>query len=469
MIGRRVLVTIGVLILIRVLYFIPLPGIQLKTIVQLYQQHIRTEGGSLIDLMVLLHIGRLRNISLCSLGIMPFFNACIILQIIGFLIPGLNRKFFYEKNGRSRMMLATLCITLILSLIHGFLISLDVGLLNQVPGLNILSFTGILFQAVSALSLSAMVMIFVLLSRIIDEFGFGNGVGMIFAVEVLIRMIFGVDQLVVFWGRKLIGVGHLIIFSGITIAFVYFARKATRFLKKIELCTDEDEKFFISIRPFWISICPLIIAEIIFSFFEISFNIFSFICVSLTIIFFTLLYARIIYQPQRFYELILTHKCRLDRARDKKIVDYLNISVLQTTALTAVLFIIIYYLPIVLPLLLNISFISAGIFGTFGLIVLVGVYYDIKRQLKFFRRIGSLPLKKWSLLNVANDETEAEIQKACLRSQGIITEIKPSHFSWGLPIRTIASGYCLYVPHEDKVKADSVLEQRQREWQEKSI
>ncbi|MFH1092522.1 MAG: hypothetical protein V1739_00030 [Candidatus Omnitrophota bacterium] len=469
LIGQRILITIAVLVLVRVLYFLPLPGVNLSAVFNFYKQHIQTQGGGLIDLMALLHIGKLRNISLSSLGIMPFINACIILQIISFLIPGLNEKFFYEKNGRSKMMSATVIIAFILSVFYGYQVSQDLELLNKFPGFNLLIFTGLIFQITTILSLCSMALIFIMLTQVINKYGFGNGVGIIFSVEVIIRLIFAADQLVVFWGRNIIGMEHLIIFSGVTIAFIYFARKITRIVNRIDLCTENNEYFYISIRPVWMGIWPLIIAEIFFSYFEVSFNAVSFFMFLITIVFFTLVYAKIIYQPRRFYELILAHKCKMKEVKSKKIIDYLNASITKTIALSAILFIAIYYLPVILPLILKISFMSAGIFGTFGLIILVGVYHDIKRQLKFFRKIRSLPLKQWSLLDIVSDETEAEIKKACLRSRSIMNEIKPSHFSWGLPIRTIASGYYLYVPFEDKIKAVQVLEQTKTEWMSKSL
>ena len=469
LVGQRILITIAVLVLARFLYFVPLPGVNVSAVLEFYKQHIQTQGGGFIDLMALMHIGRLRNISLSSLGLMPFINACIILQIISFLVPGLNRKFFHEKDGRSKMMLATVIIALIMSVFYGYQASHDLELLNRFPDFNLLKFGGLPFQITTILSLCAVTLIFIMLTQIINKKGFGNGVGIIFSVEVIIRFIFAGDQLVVFWGRNLIGMKHLVVFSGITIAFLYFARKITRSVNRIELCTDNDEHFHISIRPVWMGIWPLIITEIVFSYFQVSFDVGSFIMVLIALIFFTLVYAKIIYQPRRFYELILAHKCKIKEAKNKKIIDYLNASITKTITLSAILFIAIYYLPIILPLLLKISFMSAGIFGAFGLIILVGVYHDTKRQLKFFRKIRSLPLKEWTLLDVASDETEAEVKKACLRSRSIMNEIKPSHFSWGLPIRTIASAFYLYVPLEDKIKAEQVLEQTQKEWRSQAL
>lgn len=201
LVWQRILITIAVLVLVRFLYFVPLPGVNVSAVLEFYKQHIQAQGGGVIDLMALMHIGRLRNISLSSLGIMPFINACIILQIISFLVPGLNRKFFHEKDGRSKLMFATVIIALIMSVFYGYQASQDLELLNKFPDFNLLKFGGLSFQITTILSLCAVTLIFIMLTQIINKKGFGNGVGIIFSVEVIIRFIFAADQLVVFWAE----------------------------------------------------------------------------------------------------------------------------------------------------------------------------------------------------------------------------------------------------------------------------
>jgi hypothetical protein len=246
-------------------------------------------------------------------------------------------------------------------------------------------------------------------------------------------------------------------------------RFVTRFREEIKFTTPENEIFFISVKPFWPGVWPLILSEVIFSFFEIGVDAVSFIAVCATIAFFTLLYLKIVYQPRRFYELLLAHHCTLCEPQTKRIEDHLNRAVVRGMSLSIMLFIVLYYVPVLLPLVFKISFLSAGVFGAFGVIVIAGVYYDTMRQIKFFHKLAKLPVKEWSLLNVTCDEAESEVKKACLRGHGIMTEINPSHFSWGLPIRTVASGYFLYVPSPARAEALAILETLQSVWREKAV
>ncbi|MDD5745967.1 MAG: hypothetical protein PHO30_01755 [Candidatus Omnitrophica bacterium] len=465
----RVLITLAIVFCARMLYFFPVPGVDLKALFGLYQRHIHTQGGGWLDLIQLLHVGRLRNISICALGIMPFINACIIVQIIGFLVPGVNRVFFHERNGRQQMMFMTLAVTIIIGAMHAYGSSLDLELMDKFPRFQILYFTGIPFRIAAVCSMIAAVLLLVVLAEAINQFGIGNGVGVLFISEALMRLFFAVDQVTVFYERNLVQIQQLMLVIGVLFAFVYFARFVTRFREEIKFSTPENEIFFISVKPFWTGVWPLILAEIAFSFTTVSLNLVSFAAVCLTVIFFSLLYVKIIYQPRRFYELLLSHHCRVCEPQEKSIEDHLNQAVVRGVVLSSMLFITMYYVPVLLPLLSNVSFMSAGIFGAFGIILPIGLYYDIARQVKFYKKLSILPVKKWRLLNIAQEEAEAEVKKACLRGHGILTEIRPSHFSWGLPVRTVASGYALYVPIDNITEAIHILEELRTTWREKAL
>lgn len=466
---KKIMISLASIIFLRIIYFIPLPGVRLDVLVNFYQHHLVAQGGGFVDLMSLLHFGKLRNLSLFTLGIMPFINACILVQIIGFLIPGINKKLFQEKSSSQSMMFVTIIIAIFLSVAHAYFIAQEIELLNSFPGFNIICFDGYLFKIVTVLSLIGAVLIYIILAEVINKYGIGNGVAVIFSSEILIRFVFALDQVSNFFGRKLIGLDQLMLFGFVCFLFICFVRYITLFYKKIEFCAADDEKFIIKIRPLWISVWPLIITEVLISFFEISLNLVSFMVVLCTCAFVSFLYAKVIYQPRHFYEVLLARRCKAHKNQKKMIEDGLNHAMLHSICLSLVLFMVMYYLPIILPFGLNISFLSSGMFGSFGVIILVGLFYDINEQMKFFKRIHSFPETDWQLLTIAHDEVHAEVEKACLRSNGIMVEIKPSHFNWGLPIQTVASGYLIYVSNKDKSKALSIINRLKIEWKSKAI
>jgi Preprotein translocase subunit SecY len=98
----RVLITLAIVFCARMLYFFPVPGVDLKALFGLYQRHIHTQGGRLVGFDPIAACGAAAHISICALGIMPFINACIIVQIIGFLVPGVNGFSFMKETAGSK-------------------------------------------------------------------------------------------------------------------------------------------------------------------------------------------------------------------------------------------------------------------------------------------------------------------------------------------------------------------------------
>jgi len=468
-IAKKIAVTIAVIILVRLIYFIPVPGVEFNALADFYRDHIQAQRGGWLDFVELLHVGKLRHVSLFSLGIMPFINACIIMQIVGFLVPGINRKFFYQKRGRVRLFYSAVVVAFILNAIYAYNVSLDLELMNNFPGFNILTFSGMGFSVISVVSLSAALGILLCLSAVVNRWGIGNGIGIIFGSEVIVRVFFAIDQLLIFFARNLIDIKVVAIFLSILTAFIIIARSITGFSKKIELISHEKNRFFISVRPFWMGIWPLIITEMIFSYLRISLNFTSFGAVLITIMFLNFLYLKIVYQPMRLYELILKHKCKTCDKKVKRFEDQLNSAVLIVMGFTIALSVLIYYLPVILPLVLKISFVSGGIFGSFGIIIFIGLYYDIVKQIKFYQNIRNSAVKNWQLLEIAQDETEAVIKQACFTSQDIQAQIKPSHFVWGLPIRTASSGYYLYIEQKKIKQAQAIMKELHKSWKEKAV
>ncbi|MBU1087236.1 MAG: hypothetical protein KKD05_06935 [Candidatus Omnitrophica bacterium] len=466
---KRLIISILAVVFVRLIYFIPLPGVRIEVLADFYQKHIIAQGGSFFDLMALLHFGKLRNLSILSLGIIPFIQACLLVQIIGFLVPGVNKKFFSGKETSHLMVIFTIVAAILISAFNAYFIALDIELLNNFPNFNIISFEGFLFNSTTILSVIGGIIILIIASEFINRFGLGNGVAVIFASEILLRFVFAIDQVSTFYGRNLIDLAQLMLFGFVCFIFVCFARYVTLFNCKIEFCSADEEKFFVRIRPLWVGVWPLIITEQIMSFFKISLNAFSFLTVLLACAAISFLYAKIIYQPRRFYEVLLARNCKAHKNQKKMIEDNLNQAMVYCICLSLTLFMVMYYLPIILPSGLKISFLSSSMFGAFGIIVLVGLFYDINDQIKFFKKIYNFPEMNWQFLSIAQDEVHAEVEKACLRSHGIMTEINPSHFNWGMPIRTVASGYSMYVPEKDKLRALSIIKKIKSDWHEKSI
>ncbi|HPA65875.1 MAG TPA: preprotein translocase subunit SecY, partial [Caldisericia bacterium] len=82
---KKILVTLGLFLLFRLGTHISVPGVQRAVIYMMSSQ------GGLVGLMDLFSGGGLLNISLFALGVMPYINSSIILQLLNVVIPSLEK------------------------------------------------------------------------------------------------------------------------------------------------------------------------------------------------------------------------------------------------------------------------------------------------------------------------------------------------------------------------------------------
>ena len=169
----RLLVTVGLLILVRLGIYIPLPGIDRVKF---------AEGIQNLPALGFLDIftgGGLSALGIFALGILPFINASIIMQLLTAAIPALEDL---QKNegeaGRRKISQITRYVALGWAIIQSS--GLTIGLLS--PYATNYDFW---FVAETVLALTAGSMFVIWLSELITERGIGNGASLLIFVNIV--------------------------------------------------------------------------------------------------------------------------------------------------------------------------------------------------------------------------------------------------------------------------------------------
>lgn len=81
---RRLLVTLGILVIYRFISHVPVPGVNATALKQLF------EANALLGMMNLLSGGALQNYSVMAMGVYPYITASIIIQLLQPIIPQLE-------------------------------------------------------------------------------------------------------------------------------------------------------------------------------------------------------------------------------------------------------------------------------------------------------------------------------------------------------------------------------------------
>ena len=170
----RLLVTLGLLILVRLGIFIPIPGINRAA----FSESIKS-GGGVLGFLDVFAGGGLSALGIFALGILPFINASIILQLLTAAIPSLEDL---QKNegeaGRRKISQITRYVALGWAILQGSLLSSFI--LSRFA-----EHPGPLFVVQVTVALTAGSMFVMWVSELITERGIGNGASLLIFLNIV--------------------------------------------------------------------------------------------------------------------------------------------------------------------------------------------------------------------------------------------------------------------------------------------
>jgi preprotein translocase subunit SecY len=100
-IRKKLLFTLGILILFRLAANIPAPGVDRAALDSFFQSG---SGGGFLGFLNLLSGGTIRNFSVLSMGVYPYITAQIILQLLVPIIPSLQKRMQDDQREGRRWM-----------------------------------------------------------------------------------------------------------------------------------------------------------------------------------------------------------------------------------------------------------------------------------------------------------------------------------------------------------------------------
>ncbi|MEN9520396.1 MAG: hypothetical protein RLZZ381_2984 [Cyanobacteriota bacterium] len=173
----RLLVTIGLLILVRLGVFIPVPGINRELFAQFISN---SNNSSIVGFLDIFTGGGISALGIFALGILPFINASIIMQLLATAIPSLEDL---QKNegeaGRRKISQITRYVALGGAVIQSFGLTLGLLVNNGIIEKSIIPIGG------TVLALTAGSMFVMWISELITEKGIGNGASLLIFVNIV--------------------------------------------------------------------------------------------------------------------------------------------------------------------------------------------------------------------------------------------------------------------------------------------
>ena len=184
---KKILFTLGIIVLYRIGSYIPLPGIPFEGLVKSFE----SANNGMANTMALLNLfsgGALSYVSLFSLGIMPYITASIILQMMQAVVPSLRALAKEGEMGQRKITQYTRYLTIGLSLLNaiGYL------LLFKSPQYGI-SFAGMgvpeaLMDLIIVFGFVVGSMLIMWMGELITQRGVGNGMSLIIFANIMARL-----------------------------------------------------------------------------------------------------------------------------------------------------------------------------------------------------------------------------------------------------------------------------------------
>ncbi len=179
---RRILFTVLMLIIFRFGAHIPVPYLSADAM-----QAFLGNGTDLFSLFDTFTGGAFSNATVMAMGVSPYINASIIIQLLTVAIPSLERLAKEGPDGRKKLNKITRYLGIALAFVQGA--GLYVTLLNmRTQGLEAISNPGVLTFFIIVLTFTAGTAFIIWLGERITEKGLGNGVSLIIFAGICSRI-----------------------------------------------------------------------------------------------------------------------------------------------------------------------------------------------------------------------------------------------------------------------------------------
>lgn len=405
---KKMLITLALLFVYRIGCWLPVPGISAAV------NSSVTASDSLLTLLSSITGGALANGAFLAIGISPYINASIIIQLLTVAIPSLERLSKQGGEGRKKLTKITRFATLILAIAQAAAIT--VSWANQ-DGLETAIFSGLLTEKwmvgiFVAIMLIAGAMFTLWLGERITENGMGNGISLLIFVGILASAglaivakfgeAFGGSQTAI-W--ELLGFVLMVIVIFALIVFVDLAERKipVQYAKQIKGRKQYGgQSTYIPLKVNASGVLPIIFATAIITFPQLIAQmvapqsafyawwvkwlgsgtpIYS-VCVGLLILFFCYFYAQIQFNPEEVARNIQQYGGFIPGIRPgKPTYEYLVRISKRVTLFGAIYLAFIAIVPsLIFSLVLDSTLVNA--LSATGMLIVVSVALEFDKQLE---------------------------------------------------------------------------------------
>ena len=175
---KRILFTLGCLIVFRLGTFLPLPGVDVAQVEALF----KANSGGILGMLNMFAGGAVGRMSIFALSIMPYISASIIVQLMSGISPSLEALKKEGAAGRQKLNQYTRYLTVLLAMFQSF------GVARGLEGMHAVLANPFWFQISTIVILTAGTVFLMWLGEQITARGIGNGISLIIFAGIVANL-----------------------------------------------------------------------------------------------------------------------------------------------------------------------------------------------------------------------------------------------------------------------------------------
>ena len=187
---RKILFTLGVVVLYRVGATLPSPGVNYKNVHQCIEQVSGGAGAQIYSLINLFSGGALLQLTVFAVGVMPYITASIIVQLLTVVIPRFEQLRKEGQSGQAKMTQYTRYLAIALAILQATSIvalAANGGLLQGCT-LDIIADQSIFALVIIVLVMTAGAALVMWMGELVTERGIGNGMSLLIFAGIAARI-----------------------------------------------------------------------------------------------------------------------------------------------------------------------------------------------------------------------------------------------------------------------------------------
>ncbi len=219
---KRLLFTLGALIIYRLGTYIPLPGINPGALSDVFSQ----QSSGILGMFDMFSGGALGRMTIFALNIMPYITASIIMQLMTAIVPTLEALKKDGESGRKQINQYTRYLTVLLATVQGY--GIAVGL-ESASG--VVSDPGMFFRVTTVVTLVGGTLFLMWLGEQITSRGVGNGISLIIFSGIVAELptaLAGTLELGRTGALSVVLILGLFVMAAAVIAFIVFIERSVR-------------------------------------------------------------------------------------------------------------------------------------------------------------------------------------------------------------------------------------------------